>query len=55
MTVDEFIEQIKDQMAHGLPPGGKLLAFDGDTEDVEEVTGFLTAPNGDVELCTDVD
>lgn len=52
MTVDEVIAHLQQLVAHGLSPSAIVKAWNGDSNQVEPVTGFLYNEN-EVEICTD--
>jgi hypothetical protein len=54
MTVKELIMQLQDLVKHGLNENDIVKAFDGDSGQMEEVTGFLYGGSDHVvEICTD--
>jgi hypothetical protein len=51
VTIERMIDMLK-----GLPTDAKVLAFDADSGQMEEVTGcVIFNTEGTVELCTDED
>ena len=47
-TVAQVIEALKH-----MPQDAKIRAYNGDSEQMEPVTGLLLLENGEVEICTD--
>jgi hypothetical protein len=52
MTVAEMINQLTLLREHGLAGTSVVKAYNGDTEQLEEVTGFLYCDES-TEICTD--
>jgi hypothetical protein len=52
MTAQALIEQLTNLIAHGLNPKAIVKSYNGDTEQLEEVSGLLY-DNEQVEICTD--
>src|SRR4051794_2484376 len=42
-TLDELIAALKDARDHGAPGSLRVKAYDGDSEQLESVTGFITS------------
>jgi hypothetical protein len=52
MTVDDIMAHLQMLKDGGLSGGAEMKAWNGDSEQLESVTGFLYDDN-EVEICTD--
>lgn len=43
-TVEEFIKELQNHIAHGLDPKSVIRAYDPDEMDVVDITGFIMDP-----------
>lgn len=54
MTVRTLIDRLEDLIKHGLKESDIVKVFDGDTAQLEPITGILYGGSDNVvELCTD--
>jgi hypothetical protein len=52
--VESFIAQLQDLIRHGLDPKAKLMAYDPNSDQMEEVTGLVFGDGEEeVQICTD--
>lgn len=52
MTVKELIEHLQSSIEHGMNPNLQVYAYDGDSEKIEPVSGYVIGLY-EVELFTD--
>lgn len=53
MRLDDLIAALQMHREHGATGNEIVMAFDGDSGQIEEVTGFLLDADKSLEFCTD--